>query len=57
MDKKAKKRIELLRKKINHLQQRLAGAKQQMDDPDEVQQLESEIAGAKRAIEKLQQGA
>ena len=40
MDKKAKKRIELLRKKVQDLQPRLAGAKQQMDDPHEVEQFE-----------------
>jgi hypothetical protein len=54
MDKKAKKRIELLRKKINDLQPRLAGAKKQMDDPDEVRKIEAEIAAAKQEIEKLQ---
>lgn len=53
MDKKAKKRIEVLRKKITQLQQRLAGAKQQMDDPDEVRQYESELAAAQEEIEKL----
>jgi len=53
MDKKAKKRIDMLRKKIVDMQQRLAGAKQQMDDPAEVQQLEKDIAAAKQEIEKL----
>lgn len=53
MDKKAQKRIELLRKKITDLQQRLAGARKQMDDPSEVAQLESEIAIAQQEIEKL----
>ena len=53
MDKKAKKRIELLRKKVNALEQRLAGAKQQMDDPSEVEQLTNEIAAARQEIEKL----
>jgi hypothetical protein len=53
MDKKAKKRIDLLRKKVNDLQQRLAGAKKQMDDPSEVRQLESEITAAQQEIEKL----
>jgi len=55
MDKKAKKRIELLRKKIGDLQPRLAGAKKQMDDPDEVRKLEAEIAAAQAEIVKLQQ--
>ena len=53
MDKKAKKKIELLRKKINDIQQRLAGARKQMDDPGEVAQLESELTAAQQEIEKL----
>jgi hypothetical protein len=53
MDKKSKKRIELLHKKINDLQQRLAGARKQMDDEREVRQLETELASAKAEIEKL----
>jgi hypothetical protein len=53
MDKKAKKRIEVLRKKIAEMQQRLAGAKAQMDDPAEVRQLETELAAAQQEIENL----
>jgi chromosome segregation ATPase len=53
MDKKAKKRIDVLRKKLGEMQQRLAGAKQQMDDPQEVAQLETDIAAAQQEIEKL----
>jgi peptidoglycan hydrolase CwlO-like protein len=53
MDKKAKKRIDLLNKKVNDVQQRLAGARKQMDDPSEVQQLEKELAAAKQELEKL----
>jgi hypothetical protein len=55
MDKKAKKRIELLHKKTSDLQQRLAGARKQMDDPSEVAQLEAELAAAQQEIEKLKQ--
>ncbi len=55
MDKKSQKRIELLRKKMNDLQQRLAGARKQMDDESEVRQLESELVAAKLEIEKLKQ--
>ena len=54
MDKKAKKRIDLLRKKVADLQPRLAGAKKQMDDPDEVRKLEAELAAAQQEIAKLQ---
>ncbi|MCI0492935.1 MAG: hypothetical protein L0Z07_08360 [Planctomycetes bacterium] len=53
MDKKAKKRIDLLHKKITDLRLRLAGAKQQMDDPAEVRQFEADIAAAQAEIEKL----
>jgi peptidoglycan hydrolase CwlO-like protein len=56
MDKKAKKRIDLLHKKVHDLQQRLAGARKQMDDPREVEQLESELAAAHAEIEKLKSG-
>ena len=53
MDKKAKKRIEVLRKRISELQPRLAGAKKQTDEPDEVRKLEAEIAAAQAELEKL----
>jgi hypothetical protein len=53
MDKKAKKRIELLHKKIGELQPRLAGARKQMDDPEEVRKLAAELAAAQAEIEKL----
>ena len=53
MDKKAQKRIEVLRKKIADLKPRLAGAKKQMDDPDEVRKLEADLAAAEQEIEKL----
>ena len=53
MDKKAKKRIDLLHKKMNDLQQRLSGARKQMDDESEVRQLEADLAATKAEIEKL----
>lgn len=53
MDKKSQKRIDLLRKKINDMQQRLAGARKQMDDEAEVRQLEADLTAAKEEIEKL----
>ncbi|MGD9632630.1 MAG: hypothetical protein AB7G28_07780 [Pirellulales bacterium] len=54
MDKKAKKRIEVLRKKISELQPRLAGARKQMDEPEEVRKLEAELSAAQAEIAKLQ---
>lgn len=43
MDKKAKKRYDVIKKKLDQLRQQLAGAKQQPDDPDEAIQLQAEI--------------
>lgn len=43
MDKKAKKRHEVIKKKLDQLRQRLAGAKAQPDDPNEIVQLQDEI--------------
>jgi hypothetical protein len=53
MDKKAKKRIEVLRKKIAQLQQQMVGAKQQPDDPDEPARIQAELDAAKAEIDKL----
>jgi uncharacterized membrane protein len=53
MDDKTKKRIEMLHKKMSEIQPRLAGSKQQMDDPSEVRQLEAEIAAAQAEIDRL----
>jgi archaellum component FlaC len=53
MDKKAKKKIEVLRDRLTKLKQQLAGAKKQMDDPDEVNRIEREIAQATAELEKL----
>lgn len=53
MDKKAKKRIEVLKKKLPQLQQRLTGAKRQPDDPDEPARIQAEIDKAKDEISQL----
>lgn len=55
LDKKAKKRIEVLRGKIKTLQQRLAGAKQQEDEPGEVDRIEQEIAKYHEEIQTLKE--
>ena len=46
MDKKDKKRMEVLQQKIGKLQQLLAAAKKQPDDPAEAPRLEKELAAA-----------
>jgi len=56
MDKKAKKKIEVIRKRIQKMQLQLSGAKQQNDEPGEVQRLESEIAAAEAKIKSLKEG-
>jgi hypothetical protein len=44
LNKKHKKQLDVIRKKIPILRQQLAGEKEQMDDPANVKRLEDEIA-------------
>jgi cob(I)alamin adenosyltransferase len=53
MDKKAKKKLDVVRQRLQKLQQQLAGARKQMDDPDEVRRLEKELAAAEAEVQKL----
>ena len=53
MDKKAKKRIEVLRQRLHKLRQQLAGETKQNDEPGEVNRLQDEIAATEAAITKL----
>lgn len=53
MDKKAKKKLDALRARLQTLRNQLAGAKKQQDDPDEVKRLEKEIANAEAEVERL----
>ena len=53
MDKKAKKRLEVLRQKVQKAEQLLAAAKQQTDEPDEIQNIEKQIADFKAEIDKI----
>lgn len=53
MDKKAKKRIDVLQQKLQKLRQQLAGAKAQPDDPQDVINIENEIKTATAELEKL----
>jgi hypothetical protein len=55
MNKKTKKHLDLEHKKLTQLQLQLAGAKKQLDDPEEVARLEREIAATNGRIEKLKQ--
>ena len=54
LNRKQKKQLEVIRKKVNSLQQQLAGEKRQMDDPDAIRRIEGEIeklSEQRRAIE------
>ncbi|MFM8578749.1 MAG: hypothetical protein ACKOCN_08115 [Planctomycetaceae bacterium] len=53
MDKKQKKRIDVLQQKIQKLQQLLAAAKRQPDDPADVPRLEKELAAAHEEMATL----
>lgn len=53
MDKKAKKRVEVLKQKLQKLRQQLTGARQQPDEPDDIRRLEKEIAEAEAELAKL----
>lgn len=56
LDKKSKKRIEVLKKKLEKLQAQLVGAKQQEDEPGEVAGIEKEIEEARAEISTLKAG-
>ena len=56
LNKKQKKQLTVANKKLSHLKQQLAGAKKQVDDPNEVTRLECEIAVVEQQIRKIQAG-
>ena len=53
MDKREKKKIDVLNQRLRKLRKQLAGVKTQIDDPAEVQQLERQIHDAQTELEKL----
>lgn len=55
LNKKQKKQMDVEHKKIAQLQLQLAGARKQLDDPEEVARLERDIAAAQSRLEKLKQ--
>jgi hypothetical protein len=50
---KAKKRTEVLQKRLAKLRLQLAGATRQADDPGEAERLRAEIQAVEQEIEKL----
>ncbi len=55
VDRKAKKRVEVIRKKVAQFQQQLAGAKQQPDDPEEPARIQAQIDAAHAEMKKLKE--
>ena len=55
MDKKAKKKLDVINKKVQQLQRQLSGARQQDDEPGEVERLENEIADLKKQAAELKE--
>jgi hypothetical protein len=53
MDKKIKKKIEVLNQRLQKLRQQLSGARQQDDEPGEVEKLELEIGQVTAEVERL----
>ena len=53
MDKKVKKKMHVLKQRIQVLQQQLAGTKKQMDDPGELKSLEQQLAAAETELAKI----
>jgi DNA-binding FrmR family transcriptional regulator len=53
MDKKVKKKVYVLRQRIQTLHQQLAGAKKQMDDPGETRAIEQQLAAAEAELAKF----
>lgn len=53
MEKKAKKRIDVLQQRLQKLQQQLAGARKQMDEPEEVRTLERQVSDVVAELERL----
>ena len=53
VNKKTKKKIAVLRKKLDSLRRQLAGAKKQTDEPGEVERLSSEVEQVEGALTEL----
>jgi hypothetical protein len=53
MDKKIKKKLDALNKRLQKMRLQLAGARQQDDEPGEVARLEKEIAETQAQVARL----
>lgn len=55
MDKKDKKRLEVLRQKIDKTRKLIAAAQAQPDDPQELRSLQQQLVDLEKEIEQLKQ--
>ena len=53
MDKKSKKKLDIIHQRLSKMRQQLAGAKKQDDEPGEVERLEADIAKLEAEAEEL----
>jgi cell division protein FtsB len=56
VDKKAKKRLAVLKKKRENLNAQLISVRRNTDDPAELQRLEQELADLETEVDKLKDG-
>jgi hypothetical protein len=55
MDSKAKKRLDVIQKRLGQLRLRLAGAVRQNDDPRELARLRSDVEAAEAELRKIKE--
>jgi hypothetical protein len=55
MDKKVKKKTHVLQQRIQALRQQLAGARKQMDDPDELKSIERQLVAAEAELSRTKE--
>lgn len=53
MDKKTKKRIDVLRQRLQRLQQQASGIRKQTDDANELCEIERQVEVARKELESL----
>jgi len=56
MDKKQKKKIDVMQQKLQKLRAQLAGSRKQNDEPEETKRLEAEVTHAEQELAKLKTG-
>ncbi|MHB1557220.1 MAG: hypothetical protein ACYC61_07055 [Isosphaeraceae bacterium] len=55
MDSKAKKKLDLLQRRLDKLRQQLSGAVKQNDDPQDVVRLRGEVEAAEAEVRRLKE--